>query len=138
MSFCASLGKLCHWSKTCTMPSGCVYLSFSPYSTLYITVSVVGGGGVRSCVLRIVGPGSGITSVSSPPVWVFGGALAGGGGLPCSGGNCTSRCANSDAGIARHSSSKRAARECREALECGGLTPLFFSAERVWNVSLPS
>ena len=39
-------------------------------------VSVVGGGGVRSCVLRIVGPGSGMTSVSSPPVCVLGGAFA--------------------------------------------------------------
>src|SRR6185436_19557190 len=101
MSFSASLGKLCHCSKTCTVPSGCVYLSFSPYSTLYITVSVVGGGGVRSCVLRIVGPGSGMTSVSSPPVCVFGGALAGGGGLPSAGGNCTSRWANDCNGRAR-------------------------------------
>src|SRR5947208_4482039 len=56
-----------------------------------MTVSVVGGGGVRSCVLRIVGPASGMTSVSSPPVCVFGGAFAAGGGLPSAGGNWTSR-----------------------------------------------
>src|SRR3954470_21118692 len=106
INFDASDGKLCHWSKTCTVPSGCVYFSFSPYSTLYMTVSVVGGGGVRSCVLRMVGPGSGMTSVSSPPVWVFGGALAAGGGLPSAGGNWTSRWANNEKGNARH---KRAA-----------------------------
>ena len=29
-------------------------------------------------------------------------------------------------------------RECREALDCGGLTPLFLSVEVARNVELPS
>src|SRR5947207_7694146 len=91
MSFSASPGKLCHWSNTCTVPSGCTYLSFSPYSTLYITVRLVGGGGVRSCVLRIVGPASGRMPVSSPLACVLGGDFAGGGGLLSAGGKFTLR-----------------------------------------------
>ena len=67
-------------------------------------VSVVGGGGVRSCVLRIVGPGSGMTSVSSPPVWVLGGAFAAAGGLPSAGGKFTWRWASSGAGRASSAS----------------------------------
>ena len=73
------------------MPSGWTYSSVSPYSTLYITVRLVGGGGVRSCVFRIVGPASGRMPVSSPDDCVFGGDLAGGGGLLSAGGKLTLR-----------------------------------------------
>src|SRR4051812_6428496 len=58
-----------------------------------MTVRLVGGGGVRCCVLRIDGPGSGMMSVSSPPDCVLGGALAGGGGGASAGGKFTDRCA---------------------------------------------
>src|SRR4051794_17967651 len=68
-----------------------MYSSVSPYSTLYMTVRVVGGGGVRSCVLRIVGPGSGSRLVSSPLAIVRGGSFTGGGGLLSAGGNSTRR-----------------------------------------------
>src|ERR1017187_2460771 len=56
-----------------------------------MTVRLVGGGGVRCCVLRIDGPGSGMMSVSSPPACVLGGALAGGGGGASAGGKLTVR-----------------------------------------------
>src|SRR5688500_17643848 len=59
-----------------------------------MTVRFVGGGGVRTCVFRMAGPGSGIMSVSSAPACVLGGALAGGGGGASAGGNVTVRCAS--------------------------------------------
>src|SRR4051812_9379573 len=75
-----------------------MYSSVSPYSTLYMTVSVVGGGGVRSWVLRIVGPGSGSRLVSSPLAIVRGGSFTGGGGLLSAGGNSTRSWANAACG----------------------------------------
>src|SRR4051794_38254178 len=54
-------------------------------------VRLVGGGGVRSCVLRWLGPASGMTPVSSPLACVLGGALTGGGGGLSAGGKVTTR-----------------------------------------------
>src|SRR5262245_44623145 len=85
------MGKLFHCSNFCTVPSGWTYSSVSPYSTLYITVRLVGGGGVRVCVLRCEGPASGITPVSSPLASVLGGAFTGGGGGASAGGKLTRR-----------------------------------------------
>src|SRR6516225_3800667 len=58
-----------------------------------MTVRLVGGGGARSWVLRMTGPGSGMMSVSSPLACVRGGALAGGGGGASAGGKVTRLCA---------------------------------------------
>src|SRR5262249_23263768 len=84
-------GKLFHCSNFCTVPSGWRYSRVVPYSTLYMMVRLVGGGGVRSWVLRWLGPASGMTPVSSPEACVLGGALTGGGGGLSAGGKLTMR-----------------------------------------------
>ena len=56
-----------------------------------MTVRFVGGGGERSCVLRMAGPQPGINPVSSPLDCVFGGAFIAGGGLLFAGGKLTRR-----------------------------------------------